>query len=453
LWRVLVFFRKLARAMATAAAAWLGAAASPPFASLAGRTCLATVAKGVASRPVWSQRTLSTFAGVRDVEFTVEPIFKDSAGKIPILQLVNEDGNMVDGAKLPFTIDEALGMYKTMVRLSVIDHILNSLQRQGRVSFYMTSNGEEAAGVGSCAALQKQDVVWPQYRELGAFLHRGFSMQQVVDQCMSRLDDPGKGRQMPVHFCASEINMQAVTSPLATQIPQAAGAGYAFRVGGEDRVAVAYFGDGAASEGDFAVALNFAATLRSQTMFLCRNNGWAISTPVKEQYSGDGIAVRGIAYGMRCIRVDGNDLASVYLATQRAREFCIQGEPVIVEMMSYRRGHHSTSDDSARYRSGAEIKSFSRKGLEPISRMRIVLEREGAWDEVRENDFRDAVRDELMDAMKTSEAKKFAALPDMFTDVWAKETQQLEQQKRELFEHLQRHPDKYSERLTKFAKS
>jgi len=296
-------------------------------------------------------------------------------------------------------------------------------------------------------------VIFPQYRELGAFMHRGFSIQQIVDQCMSRLDEPGKGRQMPIHYCDSEINMQAVTSPLGTQIPQAAGAGYAFRVGGEARVAVAYFGDGAASEGDFAVALNFAATLKAQTMFLCRNNGWAISTPVKEQYTGDGIAVRGIAYGMHCIRVDGNDLASVYLATQQARELCVQGEPVVVEMMSYRRGHHSTSDDSARYRSGAETKNFSRKGLEPISRMRILLEREGIWDEAKDKDFRDAVRDEVMDAMKVSEAKPFAAVSDMFTDVWAAETTQLAQQRKELFEHLQRHPDKYSERLAKFAKS
>merc|ERR1712224_947147 len=103
--------------------------------------------------------------------------------------------------------------------------------------------------------------------------------------------DDGKGRQMPIHFVDANINMQAITSPLC------------------------YFGDGAASEGDFAVALNFAATLRAQTIFLCRNNGWAISTPTEEQFAGDGIAVRGIAYAVRCIRVDGNDIAAVYEAT------------------------------------------------------------------------------------------------------------------------------------------
>ena len=107
--------------------------------------------------------------------------------------------------------------------------MLNSLQRQGRISFYMTGTGEEAAQVGTAAQLGRRDVIWAQYRELGTYLHRGFSIQQVVDQCLSRCDEPGKGRQMPVHYCDATIGMQAISSPLGTQIPQAVGAGYAFR--------------------------------------------------------------------------------------------------------------------------------------------------------------------------------------------------------------------------------
>merc|ERR1719188_2121551 len=152
----------------------------------------------------------------------------------------------------------------------------------------------------------------------------------------------------------------------------------------------------AASEGDFAVGLNFAATLRAQTIFICRNNGWAISTPAKEQYAGDGIAVRGIAYGMHCIRADGNDLAAVVLATRQAREMCLSGEPVVVELMTYRRGSHSTSDDATRYRGGSEVKSMARMGVEPISRMRLVLERERLWDDEREEELRAATKDEVL---------------------------------------------------------
>jgi len=409
-------------------------------------------ARHASPAPGW--RAFANFAGLReDVEFTSRIAFGRPGEAIAALRLVAEDGRLVAGAELPFSLKEAVSLHRTMVRVSVVDQIMNSLQRQGRISFYMTGSGEEAAQVGTIAALSPTDVVWPQYRELGAFMHRGFTIQQVVDQCMSRGDEPGKGRQMPVHYCDAGLQMQAVTSPLGTQIPQAVGAGYSFRVGGEPRCGVAYFGDGAASEGDFAVALNFAATLKAQTIFLCRNNGWAISTPAKEQYAGDGIAVRGIAYGMHCIRVDGNDLAAVYLATQAARELCLQGEPVVVEMMTYRRGHHSTSDDATRYRGGVEVKRMAQSGLEPISRSQLLLESEGHWSEKQEEDLREETREEVMRALKAAEAKKFAPVADMFADVWAAETPQLRRQREELFEHLARHPEKYERSLAQFKPS
>lgn len=400
------------------------------------------------------------FAGlVEGAEFTDTVDFRKTAGTLPVLRVVDEDGQLLPGAKLPFTLDAMLGMYKTMTRTAVVDQIMNALQRQGRTSFYMTGTGEEAAQVGTAAALAPEDVIWTQYRELGAFLHRGFTIQQVADQCLSRGSEAGKGRQMPVHYCDAGLNLQAVTSPLATQVPQAAGAGYAFRVGREARCGVAYFGDGAASEGDFAVALNFAATLKCQTLFLCRNNGIAISTPAREQYVGDGIAARGLAYGMYSIRVDGNDLAAIYLATQRARELCVGnwdlgagGQPVLVEMMTYRRGHHSTSDDSTRYRGSTETKAMSGRGIEPLSRARLMLEREGLWDKEKEDALREETRGEVMAALTAAEQKKFAPLEDMFSDVWAVEPPQLRRQREELMEHVARHPEAYGKRLELFEK-
>jgi len=135
--------------------------------------------------------------------------------------------------------------------------------------------------------------------------------------------DLGEGKQMPVHYGSQEHNVCTVSSPLCTQLPQASGAGYKYRIKGEDRVAVTYFGEGAASEGDFHPALNFAATLKSQTLFFCRNNMYAISTPIDDQYAGDGIAVRGVGYGIPTIRVDGNDIFAVYAATKKAREMIV----------------------------------------------------------------------------------------------------------------------------------
>lgn len=161
------------------------------------------------------------------------------------------------------------------------------------------------------------------------------------------MHDLGKGRQMPIHYGDKSRNIVTVSSPLCTQVPQASGAGYQYRISGQDRVAVTFFGEGAASEGDFHSALNFAATLRCQTLFFCRNNMYAISTPIDDQYAGDGIAVRGVAYGMPTIRVDGNDVFAIYNAVKKAREIIIKEKrPALVEAISYRVGDHSTSDFS-----------------------------------------------------------------------------------------------------------
>ena len=176
-----------------------------------------------------------------------------------------------------------------------------------------------------------------------------------MNQCYSNELDLGKGRQMPVHYGSKELNFQTISSPLCTQLPQASGAAYALKRAGKDACVICYFGEGAASEGDFHAALNIAATTDSPVIFFCRNNGYAISTPAKEQYRGDGIgkvilllsfffnitvlfsASRGHGYGMHTIRVDGNDVLAVYNATKLARETAIKGHrPVLIEALTYR---------------------------------------------------------------------------------------------------------------------
>lgn len=146
-------------------------------------------------------------------------------------------------------------------------------------------------------------------------MYRGFTLEQFAHQCFSTALDVGKGRQMPVHYGSRRLNFQTISSPLGTQLPQAAGAAYALKRDGKKNVVICYFGEGAASEGDFHCALNMSATLSCPVIFFCRNNGYAISTPVKEQYKGDGIAARGVAYGIPTIRCDGNDVFAVHEAT------------------------------------------------------------------------------------------------------------------------------------------
>jgi 2-oxoisovalerate dehydrogenase E1 component alpha subunit len=215
--------------------------------------------------------------------FTNEMNFNSSFEKMKCFRVMDQEGNIVTpGFDTQLEVDDMLKMYDAMVTINEADQVYNAAQRQSRISFYMTQLGEEASGVGTAAALQDQDLIFPQYREAGAFLWRGFSIQQMAHQLTGNQFDLGKGKQMPIHYGSKDINIVTVSSPLCTQVPQASGAGYRYRIKGEDRIAMTYFGEGSASEGDFHPAMNFAATLRCQTLFYCRNNMYAISTPIDD---------------------------------------------------------------------------------------------------------------------------------------------------------------------------
>eukprot|EP00604_Paraphysomonas_vestita_P003233 CAMPEP_0174821456 /NCGR_PEP_ID=MMETSP1107-20130205/8268_1 /TAXON_ID=36770 /ORGANISM="Paraphysomonas vestita, Strain GFlagA" /LENGTH=337 /DNA_ID=CAMNT_0016038499 /DNA_START=210 /DNA_END=1221 /DNA_ORIENTATION=+ len=328
-----------------------------------------------------------------------------------------------------------------MARLQSFDDVFYNAQRQGRVSFYMQHAGEEAAIVGSAAALEPSDVIFSQYREAGALFWRGFTVQQAADQCASNEDDLGKGRQMPVHYGSAEHNFQTISSPLATQIPQAAGAAYALKLTPNNKsVVLCYFGEGAASEGDFHAGMNFAATTQSPCIFFCRNNGYAISTPTKDQYRGDGIISRAAGYGMCAIRVDGNDIFAVHRATQEARKIALtENKPVFIEVMSYRRGHHSTSDDSTRYRSVNEINEWI--DLCPVRRLRRYMEDREWWNNDLETALREEERREVMKALESAEKKNYPPPSELFTDVYDVLPPHLEKQQKELQEHMAKYPD------------
>eukprot|EP00741_Cyanophora_paradoxa_P006614 tig00001027_g6399.t1 len=351
-------------------------------------------------------------------------------------RVTNAEGRVLEGAEEP-DVPEALAvrMYEAMVRLNVQDSILYEAQRQGRISFMMTSFGEEATQIGSAAALDPEDEVFAQYREHGVIMWRGFTLDQILNQCVGNELGHGKGRQMPIHYGSAALRYHTVSSPLATQIPQAAGAGYALKLQGRPLCAVAYFGEGAASEGDFHAGLNFAATLECPVLFICRNNGYAISTSAHEQFRGDGIVSRASGYGMLGIRVDGADLWAVYNAVRAAREVAVREKrPVLIETMSYRLGHHSTSDDSTRYRGADEIAAW-RQLANPLERTRGYLEGRGWWDGAREEALRSDARAAVLAALARAE---------LFSDVLAgPEPWNLAEQRQELAVHLARHPEAY----------
>ncbi|KAL4854263.1 2-oxoisovalerate dehydrogenase subunit alpha 2 [Chlorella vulgaris] len=361
---------------------------------------------------------------------------------LPCYRTIDSAGLAIADADIPHELDQetAVKMYKTMVTLQTVDVIFYEAQRQGRFSFYMTSSGEEATAIGSAAALTNDDVIFSQYREQGVIMYRGFSVQDMAHQCFGNIHEQGKGRQMPIHYGSKSLNFHTISSTLATQLPHAVGAAYALKLQKRNACAVAYFGEGAASEGDFHAALNFAATLKAPVVFICRNNGWAISTPATDQYRGDGIAGRGPGYGMASLRVDGGDARAVYNATAAARKIAVEQQvPVLVEAMSYRSGHHSTSDDSSRYRAAEEMRQW--RARDPVARFQRWLVDQGWWSDAQDTSARQEARRDVIKALETAQKAPKPPLSAMFEDVYARMPWHLEKQQAEVFAHVRTHPD------------
>ncbi|CAG9805500.1 unnamed protein product [Chironomus riparius] len=387
------------------------------------------------------------YAGIRATQFVTKPalITPEDYAPIPVYRVIDSDGNVLDSTQEPNLSKETLQKcFRDMVTVNALDKIMYESQRQGRISFYMTNFGEEASHIGSASALSSEDLVWAQYREAGVLLWRGWTLSQFIDQLYGNCDDEGRGKQMPCHYGSKKLNFVTISSTLATQIPQAVGSAYVLkRKPDNDRVVVVYFGDGAASEGDFHAALNFAATLECPVIFFVRNNGYAISTPVREQYRGDGIASRGTGYGMAVLRVDGTDMLAVHNGTKMAREYCLKNnKPIILESMQYRLSHHSTSDDSSAYRPTEELEMWNTTE-NPINKLKNYMLKKGWFNEDEENEFIKSIRKQIMAQNQLSEKKQKPDWREMFYDVYDDLPLNLRKQLKEMEDHVARHKEQY----------
>ncbi|CAF0974686.1 unnamed protein product [Adineta steineri] len=379
-----------------------------------------------------------------DITNKLEIIRPEKQSLIPMYQVLDAEGNVKDETHIPDLSDEHLiKIYKDMVLLNVMDFTLYESQRQERISFYMTSFGEEATHFGTAAALNPKDLVYAQYRESGVLMYRGFTLHDFINQCFGNINSPCKGIQMPIHYGSKELNFVTISSTMATQMPQAVGSAYTYKQAQNGLCVICYFGDGTASEGDAHAAFNFAATLEVPIIFFCRNNGYAISTPSVDQYRGDGIASRGAGYGMVTIRVDGNDLFAVYNATKAARELAVnEMRPVLIEAMTLRVGHHSTSDDSSAYRSNNEISSYDQKH-NPIIRFRKYMYKRGCWNEEKEKNWRETSSGMVKKALMDCENTKRAPISTMFENIYDKMDSNLNRQMKEMNEHIRQNSDHY----------
>jgi pyruvate dehydrogenase E1 component alpha subunit/2-oxoisovalerate dehydrogenase E1 component alpha subunit len=320
-----------------------------------------------------------------------------------------------------------------MQLIRAIDHRMLALQRQGRIAFCGLTTGQEAAVIGSGAAIEKEDWVFPALREAGVALLRGFPLSRFFAQMFGNSHDVLNGRMQPMHFADRSVQQVSWSSCIATQLPHAVGAAYAMKLKRDGRIALAYLGDGASSEHDFHTALNFAGVWRVPCVFVCQNNQWAISVPFSKQTASDGVAVKASAYGMPGVRVDGNDLLAVHAAVKEAAHRARSGGgPTLVEAVTYRMGGHSSSDDPTRYRDQDEVAQWQAK--DPIARFRAELEARGLWDDAREKALEEELKSEINAAVKEAEAAAPPAIDTLFTDVYATIPPELARQRARLLE-------------------
>jgi len=284
------------------------------------------------------------------------------------LQILSPDGILV-GSVPGLDEKELTEIYRLMVVSRDFDRRAVAAQRQGRVGTYALLEGHEAVQIGSALAFGPNDFIYPGYREHGVQLAFGMPYEVILAYWRGH-----PNTDWDVH----RYRMMTVTVPIASQLPHAVGHAYAARLRGEDTVTAAYFGDGATSENDFHSGLNFAGVWKAPTVFICANNGYAISVPYEKQTASESIAQKAIAYGIEGIRVDGMDPLAVYQVTREAVERARSGDgPTLIEAICYRYGPHATADDPNLYRNADEVERW--RGRDPLLRMRLFLTHQGLW--------------------------------------------------------------------------
>jgi pyruvate dehydrogenase E1 component alpha subunit len=355
---------------------------------------------------------------------------------LDLLTILDKDGKAPKDKDPNLPADELKRLYRLMVTTRAMDDRGLALQRQGRIGFYLQSTGQEASHLGAAYALKDSDWLFPAYRQPGILLLRDVPLDKIVCEWFGNSGDTSKGRQMPVHYSFRQANFVSISSPIGTQLSQAAGAGMAARIRGDDTVFMTFCGDGGTSSNDFHCGLNFAAVFKAPVVFVVENNGWAISVPSRAQTASESMAIKADAYGMPGVRVDGNDVLAVYRVCKEAVERARRGDgPTLVETVTYRIASHSSSDDAARYRDKKEFEAWQKK--DPIQRFQRYLKHKKLWNEKFETECVDGAKAAIQAAVNAAEAMPNAGPETLFDDVYMNLTPQLTAQKKELHDLVQ----------------
>lgn len=349
-----------------------------------------------------------------------------------LVQILKEDGTVINPKLEPSIPDDQLKhLYYLMMLTRQVDDRFLRLQRQGRIGFFIISLGEEAAYLGSAFAMEEQDWIVPQYREPGVFFLRGVSVRDFACHLFGNAGDHLHGRQLPSHYSFRQGKILSISSPVGSQIPHGVGLAWAAKIRKDKCATLIFFGDGATSQGDFHVGMNFAGVFKVPAIFFCRNNQWAISVPLKQQTASESLAVKAKAYGIEGVRVDGNDILAVIHVTREAvKKARAGGGPTMIEAVTYRMSAHTTSDDPRIYRDEAVVSGWKEK--DPLIRFQRYLERKKLWNSSFEEEIKTRITAEITQAIEEIEKLPPPSVDSMFEDVYTEMMPHIKEQQNEM---------------------
>ncbi|RJQ50119.1 MAG: pyruvate dehydrogenase (acetyl-transferring) E1 component subunit alpha [Desulfobacteraceae bacterium] len=353
----------------------------------------------------------------------------DVEHRVRHLSILDPEGR-VDKELEPDIPDEMLlKLHRMMLFSRRFDERLLSLQRQGRIGTFAPIKGQEASQLGAAAVLEDGDWLIPAFREMAAELWRGKTPENVL-LVYGGFNEGG--------VTPEDVNIMPVAIPVGTHMLHAVGIGYGMRYDGKDRVAMTFFGDGATSEGDFHEAMNFAGVMNTPVVFVCQNNHWAISVPLRRQTRSKTLAQKAFAYGIPGIQVDGNDILAVYAAAKEAVDRARSGGgPTLIECITYRMAVHTTADDPTRYRKEEEVKEWEKK--DPLIRFQRYLKAKKIWSEKEAEKLEKEIAEEIKQAVNRFEekAKSYGDSLVMFDYVFEDLPPYIREQKEELRQELE----------------
>jgi 2-oxoisovalerate dehydrogenase E1 component alpha subunit len=316
--------------------------------------------------------------------------------------------------------ETVLEMYRTMLLARRLDERMWLLNRSGKIPFVISCQGQEAAQVGAAFALDRtKDYVLPYYRDVGLVLAFGMTARELMLASFARAEDPNSGgRQMPGHFGMKKNRIVTGSSPVTTQVPHAVGFALAAKLEKKDFVALVTFGEGSSNQGDFHEGANFAGVHKLPVIFLCENNQYAISVPLKKQLACERVSDRAAGYGMPGFTVDGNDPLEVYEAVKAAADRARKGEgPTLIEAVTIRLTSHSSDDDDRAYRDPEEAKKAREK--DPIPRFARYLKETKVLTEEKDKKIQEEIMRIVDDATEYAEKAPYANPEDALKYVYA----------------------------------